>query len=108
MSNLLITILGFIAASLTTASTLPQAIETISSRKTNGISLLMYILFVIGAGLWSFYGFFLNNYIILIANVITFFFSSITLCFKISNVVTGKEPFFNSSKKSGTNDSPKL
>jgi MtN3 and saliva related transmembrane protein len=98
-----ITILGWIAAFLTTASTLPQAIETMSSRKTNGISLLMYILFVIGVAFWGVYGLLKPDNIVLVANFITFIFASITLGFKINNVATGKEPFFNSSKKSKNN-----
>lgn len=100
MSDLAISIIGWVAAACTTIATVPQAIEVIRSRKTEGISLLMYILFVLGVGLWIVYGFMESQPQIYVANILTFVFSSITLGFKIYNVAKGHEPFFNSSKKS--------
>ncbi len=99
MPQNVIDILGSIGATLTTVSTLPQAIETIISRKTEGISILMYILFVAGVALWTVYGALSNNMIVMISNSITFVFSAITLGFKTHNVATGKEPFISSLKK---------
>ncbi len=64
----------------------------------------MYILFVIGVAVWAVYGFLRSDPIVLASNIITFIFSSITLGFKISNVASGREPFFN-SKKNVKNDS---
>ena len=51
-----IEILGYIAASLTTLSFIPQAMRTLSSGDTRGISLSMYALFTSGIALWLVYG----------------------------------------------------
>jgi MtN3 and saliva related transmembrane protein len=92
-------ILGWVAAAGTTLSSIPQSIETLRSRKTDGISLLMYLLFVFGVACWAVYGGILQNWQLLASNVITLIFSSITLGFKIHNVITHQEPFFSGKKK---------
>jgi MtN3 and saliva related transmembrane protein len=47
-----ITIPGLIAATCTTASFIPQAIKTIQTKDTSGISLRMYSLFSFGTLIW--------------------------------------------------------
>ena len=79
----IITILGFAAAVLTTASFLPQAFKTIRTKDTSGISLFMYSLFASGTLLWLLFGLFSNNMPILVANAITLVFSVIILIYKI-------------------------
>jgi MtN3 and saliva related transmembrane protein len=98
-------ILGWIATSLTTISFVPQAIATIRSKSTAGISLIMYILFVIGVIVWIVYGVFMSvnkdfysGLPIWVGNSVSLFFSSIVLGFKIHNVRTGKEPLSNRAK----------
>jgi len=49
-------IIGFVAAFFTSASFLPQAVMVIRSRKTDGLSLTMYMMFTLGIGLWLTYG----------------------------------------------------
>ena len=49
-------LIGYVAAALTTLSFFPQAIKTLRSRDTRGISLRMYLLFTIGVALWAIYG----------------------------------------------------
>jgi MtN3 and saliva related transmembrane protein len=78
-----ITILGFIAAILTTSSFLPQAVKTIRSKNTSGISLFMYSLFSSGTLMWLLFGLFSNNLPIIIANAITLVFAVIVLGYKI-------------------------
>lgn len=51
-----ITLLGYVAAILTSMSFVPQAWLVIRTRRTGGISLLMYSLFTIGVALWLLYG----------------------------------------------------
>lgn len=75
--------MGTIAAILTTASFLPQAIKTIKTKDTKGISTGMYSMFVVGVFLWIIYGIQLKDMPIIIANVITFVLASIILGFKI-------------------------
>ena len=79
----IITITGFAAAILTTASFLPQAIKTISTKDTSGISLFMYSLFASGTLLWFLFGLFSGNMPVMIANVVTLLFASIILVYKI-------------------------
>ena len=45
--------LGYAAASLTTVSFIPQAIKTLRTGDTGGISLRMYALFTAGIALWG-------------------------------------------------------
>ncbi len=77
------TIVGFAAAVLTTASFLPQAIKTIRTKNTGGISLFMYSLFTSGTLLWFLFGLFSNNMPVTIANEVTFVFAVIILIYKI-------------------------
>ncbi|XJZ26717.1 SemiSWEET transporter [Bacillota bacterium Lsc_1132] len=77
--------LGYIAATFTTLSFLPQAIKTIKERNTEGISLIMYIMFISGVFLWVVYGFFLQDIAIIVGNLVTLLFAVIILSVKIKN-----------------------
>lgn len=83
--------IGIIAAIITTGSFLPQAYKTIKTKDTMGISLIMYILFVIGLLLWLIYGIYLKDMAIILANAITLIFASVILSYKIINIKKGKE-----------------
>ncbi len=78
-------LIGAIAAFLTTASFLPQAIKTIKTRDTSGISFVMYLMFVVGVGFWLAYGVLLKNHVIIIANVVTFILAGAVLVVKVKN-----------------------
>jgi len=78
-------ILGYVAATLTTISFLPQAILTIRTRDTDGLSLSMYSTFTLGVFCWLIYGIFLSNNVIIFANAITLFLATLILSFKIYN-----------------------
>jgi MtN3 and saliva related transmembrane protein len=75
--------IGNIAAVLTTLSFLPQALQVIKTKNTEGISLGMYTMFVLGVFLWTIYGYINRDMPVLIANLVTFAFSSIILFYKI-------------------------
>jgi MtN3 and saliva related transmembrane protein len=77
------TIIGYLAAFGTTVSFLPQAIKTIQTKNTSGISLPMYALFTTGTLFWLIYGISIGSYQVSIANIITFIFASIILVYKI-------------------------
>jgi len=64
-----ITIIGYLAAFGTTVSFLPQAIKTIQTKDTSGISLYMYALFTAGTLLWLIYGVMIGSLPVAIANV---------------------------------------
>ncbi len=64
-------LIGYIAASLTTLSFLPQALHTFRTRDVSGISLGMYSLFTAGVALWLVYGLLLGAWPIVAANAVT-------------------------------------
>jgi MtN3 and saliva related transmembrane protein len=66
-----VTLLGYSAATLTTLSFFPQAIKTVRSRDTSGISLPMYVLFTVGITLWGIYGLITHDGPLIAANAIT-------------------------------------
>lgn len=75
----LVTILGLIAAALTTISFLPQAMKTIKTRHTKDLSLIMYSVLTFGIFLWLVYGILINDLPIIMANGITLIFCIIIL-----------------------------
>jgi len=79
----LVTIIGLLAAFGTTISFLPQAVKTIQTKDTSGISLPMYVLFTTGTLFWLIYGIMSGSLPVTIANAITFIFASIILVYKI-------------------------
>ena len=76
-------IIGYLAAFGTTISFLPQAIKTIQTKNTSGISLPMYALFTTGTLLWLTYGIMSGSLPVAVANAITMVFASIILVYKI-------------------------
>jgi MtN3 and saliva related transmembrane protein len=81
----LISIIGLLAAVLTSSSFLPQALKTIRTKDTSSISLSMYILFTLGTLMWFIFGIATNNFPVWLANGFTLIFASIILYFKIQN-----------------------
>jgi len=79
----MIELIGYFAALCTTLSFVPQAVKTIKTRDTSGISLWMYLIFTVGVFLWLVYGFIIGNHPLLIANAVTFVLAVTILGFKI-------------------------
>ena len=79
----IITIIGYLAAFGTTISFLPQAMETIRTKNTSGISLSMYAIFTAGTFLWMLYGIMLPSWPVAVANAITLVFAGVILGYKI-------------------------
>jgi MtN3 and saliva related transmembrane protein len=67
----LIDALGYAAATLTTASFVPQAWLTFRTRDVSGVSLAMYSVFTVGIAMWLAYGVMLGAWPIVIANGVT-------------------------------------
>jgi len=63
--------LGYLAATLTTGSFVPQAWHTFRSSELAGISVGMYSAFTVGVALWLGYGLMLGEWPIIVANAIT-------------------------------------
>ncbi|NOT84874.1 MAG: SemiSWEET transporter [Methylococcaceae bacterium] len=83
-------IIGYVAATLTTCSFLPQAILTIKTKNTDALSLSMYSTFTLGVLFWLIYGLTIQNYAIIFANAITLLLSTCILSFKIYNTLKKK------------------
>ena len=87
-------IIGNIAAFLTTFSFLPQALTTIKTKDTKGISLPMYVMFVLGVSFWLYYGIMENQMPIIIGNFITLIFAGIILFYKVKHTVKSSSNHF--------------
>ena len=60
-----------LAAILTTAAFVPQALHIIRHRETKAISLVMYVAFASGVALWLVFGVLIGNWAIIASNAIT-------------------------------------
>ena len=79
----LIDIIGLLAAFSTTVSFLPQAVKTIRTKNTTGISMSMYAVFTAGTLLWLIYGIMLPSFPVALANGVTFILAAIILVYKL-------------------------
>ena len=80
----LIDSIGYLAAALTTASFVPQALLTFRTRDVSGISLGMYSAFTLGITLWLGYGLLLGAWPVIVANAVTLALAGGILAMKIS------------------------
>ena len=76
-------LLGYIGALLTTASFIPQAVMTIRSRDTRGISRGMYVIFTIGVAFWLAYGIAIASLPMILANTVTLGLAGTVLALKL-------------------------
>jgi MtN3 and saliva related transmembrane protein len=86
----IVPIFGYLAAILTTLSFLPQAINTIKEKNTEGISLIMYSMFTAGVFLWLVYGLFIKDFPIIFANIITLILAVSILVLKVKYSTANK------------------
>jgi MtN3 and saliva related transmembrane protein len=75
--------IGFIAAICTTVSFVPQAIKIHKTKKTNDISLGMFILMSTGVALWIAYGFLIASAPVIVANAVTLMLAAYILVMKV-------------------------
>ena len=80
-------IVGIAAACCTTLSFVPQIVHIVRTRNTEGISLKMYAVFVLGILLWLIYGIMLNSLPIILANGATILLSGTILAMKLRDVI---------------------
>lgn len=78
-----IELIGYVAATLTTASFVPQALLIYKTRNVTGISLGMYGAFTVGIALWLVYGLLLRAWPIVGANLVTLVLALAILSMKI-------------------------
>ena len=77
-------LVGYLAATLTTVSFVPQALHSFKTKDVSGISLGMYSIFTLGIALWLAYGLLIGAWPIVIANVITLVLASLILALKLA------------------------
>ena len=87
---MILTIVGVAAGFFTTFSFAPQAIKTLRTRDTSGISMLMYFMFLIGVLFWSCYGLMEADWILVTANVVEFFLALPVFCIAVHNACIKK------------------
>ncbi|MBP2623293.1 SemiSWEET transporter [Streptococcus oricebi] len=75
--------IGMIAAVLTTFGFVPQVIKVIRTKDTESIALGMYLMTVIGMGLWLIHGLMIGDLALITANSISFVLAGIVLVYKI-------------------------
>lgn len=80
-------LIGAVAACLTTASFLPQAIKVLHTRETGAISLAMYALFTAGVATWLAYGILTSQWSIILANAVTVVLAGVILVMKLRAVL---------------------
>ena len=81
----LVNFIGYLAAICTTVAFVPQVIKVAETGNTDGISLYMYIIFVIGILSWLIYGVMIKSYEVMFANIITIPLAIYILCHVIKN-----------------------
>lgn len=76
-------LIGYAAATLTTAAFVPQAWLIWRSRRVDGVSLGMYSIFTLGVALWLVYSVLIASWPMIAANSITLLLALFILLMKI-------------------------
>lgn len=75
--------IGTFAAVCTTFCWLPQAIQIIREKRTEGVSLITQLFFTLGTTAWCVYGVLLHEWPLIAANVVTTALSATILGLKV-------------------------
>lgn len=78
-----ISLIGYVAATLTTVAFLPQLIKTWQHRSAKDISYAMLLIFSTGVLCWLIYGILINSLPIIAANSVTLVLNLLILSLKI-------------------------
>lgn len=79
----LVTFIGVVAAILVNVSFIPQFIKSWKTKKTDDISIMMYIVYTSGILLWLIYGIAIKNIPIILSNSVGLFLVLSVLYLKI-------------------------
>ncbi|HTT99816.1 MAG TPA: SemiSWEET transporter [Rhizomicrobium sp.] len=80
-----VTLVGMIAGVLTTVAFVPQVLRTWRTRSTADISLVMFLVYVMGIVLWLIYGLMLKDIPLITSNAVTLLFSGTILGLKLKH-----------------------
>jgi MtN3 and saliva related transmembrane protein len=78
-----IDLVGYIAATLTTAAFLPQVVQVWQSKSTKDLSLPTLLSFVAGVSMWLINGLLVKSAPIIVANAVTLLLNLVILRFKL-------------------------
>ena len=78
-------VIGYVAATLTALSFVPQAVKVIRTRKTDDLSLRMYVITAIGLATWLVYGVWIRSFPVIVSNSLTLVLVCVILGIKIRN-----------------------
>lgn len=83
--------IGYFAATVSTASFVPQVWKTLRTRDTGSISLLMYSMFLVGVTGWLVWGILAAQWPAVAANAVTVVLAAVVFGLKLHAVVVRKE-----------------
>jgi len=75
--------IGFIAATLTTIAFVPQVIMVWRTRSAKDVSLGMYAMFTTGVAAWLIYGILIGSLPVILANAITLLLAAAVIVMKL-------------------------
>jgi MtN3 and saliva related transmembrane protein len=78
-----IDLVGYVAATLTTAAFLPQVFQIWQSKSTKDLSLPTLLSFIAGVSMWLIYGLLVKSAPIIVANAVTLVLNLVILRFKL-------------------------
>jgi len=84
MTDFEIEIIGLMAACFTTGSFFPQVYKIRKHKRSDGVSLSMYLFMLTGVILWIVYGLFIWSISVIIANFIAAILQSIIIYYKLN------------------------
>ncbi|MCB9054774.1 MAG: SemiSWEET transporter [Chitinophagales bacterium] len=76
-------IMGYAAGALTAFTFLPQVVKTWREKAAKEVSLYMFIIAFVNEILWLTYGVMINNWVIMVTNIIMLFMSAIMILLKL-------------------------
>ncbi len=76
-------ILGYSAGAITSLTFLPQVLKTWKEKSAKDISLMMFLIAAVNEIMWIVYGVLLNNWVIILTNVIVLTMSLIMIYLKL-------------------------
>lgn len=91
-------IIASFAAFFTMIGYVPQAIKTIKTKDTKGISFWMYFFSIVGVIFWLIFGFMIGNGPIIFKNIAVIILGGAVLWLKTLHIFKGEEEWFNKNK----------
>lgn len=76
-------VIGYVAAVLTTVSFVPQVLKIWRTRSAKDVSLGMYSLFTLGIFIWLVYGVLIESWPVIVANFVTLVLAGAVLVMKL-------------------------